>query len=71
MAEAKRLGIPVVGIADTNTDPEVIEFPIPGNDDAIRSIRLFANLIAESFNEGSKLWDEKKKPWQIRSLTTS
>jgi small subunit ribosomal protein S2 len=57
--EAKKLGIPVVGIADTNVDPEAIDFPIPGNDDAIRSIKLFANLIAEAFNEGSKKWQEK------------
>lgn len=52
VAEARRLGIPVVGIADTNSDPEMIEHPIPGNDDAIRSIKLFANLMAESYAEG-------------------
>ena len=45
VAEAKRLGIPVVAIADTNSDPEAIEYPIPGNDDAIRSIKLFANFV--------------------------
>ena len=56
--EARRLGIPVVGIADTNTDPEEVEFPIPGNDDAIRSIRLFTNLVADSFIEGHKEWKE-------------
>lgn len=59
VAEAKRLGIPVVAIADTNSDPELIDYPIPGNDDAIRSIKLFANLVAESYIEGSKLWDQK------------
>ncbi len=59
VAEAKSLGIPVVGIADTNVDPEKIEFPIPGNDDAIRSIKLFANLVADAFMEGSKKWQEK------------
>lgn len=59
VAEAKRLGIPVVGIADTNSDPEVIEYPIPGNDDAIRSIKLFATLIAESYIEGTKIWEQK------------
>ena len=56
--EARRLGIPVVGIADTNTDPEEVEFPIPGNDDAIRSIRLFTNMVADSFLEGQKEWKE-------------
>ncbi len=59
VAEAKRLGIPVIAIADTNSDPESIEYPIPGNDDAIRSIKLFANLIAESYIEGAKLYQEK------------
>ncbi len=59
VAEAKSLGIPVVGIADTNVDPEKIEYPIPGNDDAIRSIKLFANLIAEAFLEGAKRYQEK------------
>lgn len=58
VAEAKRLGISVVGIADTNVDPEIIDFPIPGNDDAIRSIKLFANLVAEAYLEGAKQWQE-------------
>lgn len=64
IAEAKRLGIPVVAIADTNSDPESIDFPIPGNDDAIRSIKLFSNLVAEAYIEGSKEWDAK-----LRTMT--
>jgi small subunit ribosomal protein S2 len=59
VAEARRLGIPVVGIADTNVDPELIEYPIPGNDDAIRSIKLFANLVADSFLEGAEMHEQK------------
>ncbi|MGE0632110.1 MAG: 30S ribosomal protein S2 [Pseudobdellovibrionaceae bacterium] len=59
VAEAKRLGIKVVAIADTNTDPELVDYPIPGNDDAIRSIKLFSNLVAEAFNEGAKVWEQK------------
>lgn len=59
VAEAKRLGIPVVGIADTNSDPEQIEYPIPGNDDAIRSIKLFANLVADAYLEGAKEYEQK------------
>lgn len=59
VAEARRLGIPVIGIADTNVDPELIEFPIPGNDDAIRSIKLFANLVADSFLEGAEAYEQK------------
>lgn len=61
VAEAKRLNIPVIAIADTNTNPELIDYPIPGNDDAIRSIKLFANMIADSYNEGAKLWQEEMK----------
>ncbi len=61
VAEAKRLHIPVVGIADTNTDPDIIEFPIPGNDDAIRSIKLFANMAAEAFLEGAKEYSESAR----------
>jgi small subunit ribosomal protein S2 len=59
VAEARRLGIPVIGIADTNVDPELIDFPIPGNDDAIRSIKLFANLVAEAFLEGAQIYEQK------------
>ena len=59
VAEAKRLGIPVVAIADTNSDPESIDFPIPGNDDAIRSIKLFANLVADAYLEGAKEYEQK------------
>lgn len=61
VAEARRLGIPVVGIADTNSDPEKIDFPIPGNDDAIRSIKLFANMVADAFLEGQKEWEVKRR----------
>jgi len=50
--EASRLGIPVIGVVDTNCDPEGIDFVIPGNDDAIRSIRLFTSKIADAAIEG-------------------
>src|SRR5438445_5856941 len=52
VAEARRLGIPVVAIVDTNCDPDVIDYVIPGNDDALRAIRLFASKISESVIEG-------------------
>jgi small subunit ribosomal protein S2 len=61
VTEARRLGIPVVGIADTNVDPEAIEYPIPGNDDAIRSIKLFANLVAEAYLEGAQIYEQKMR----------
>lgn len=59
IAEAKKLGIKVVAIADTNSDPESVDYPIPGNDDAIRAIKLFSNLVADSFIEGAKIWEQK------------
>ena len=52
--EAKILGIPVIAIVDTNSDPDPIDFVIPGNDDAIRAIRLFSAAIADACIEGTK-----------------
>jgi small subunit ribosomal protein S2 len=57
--EAKKLGIPTVAVVDTNCDPSNINFVIPGNDDAIRSVRLFARLIADSCLEGARTFQEK------------
>lgn len=70
VAEAKRLGIPVVAIADTNSDPELIEYPIPGNDDAIRSIKLFTNLVADAYIEGAKLWEQKLRTMSDKQSDT-
>ena len=50
-SEANKLGIPIVGVCDTNSDPEKIEYPIPGNDDALRSIRFFASFVADTVLE--------------------
>lgn len=50
--EAKKLGIPVVAVVDTNCDPDPIDYVIPGNDDAIRAIRLLTSKMAEAVNEG-------------------
>lgn len=52
VTEANKLGIPVIAVVDTNVNPDVIQFPIPGNDDAIRANALFANVIAEAVLEG-------------------
>lgn len=52
VAEARRLGIPVIAPIDTNCDPDVVDYPIPGNDDAIRSIQLFCKEMTEAINEG-------------------
>lgn len=57
--EARKLGIPVVGIVDTNCNPEDVDYPIPGNDDALRAIRLFASKIADACVEGRALATEQ------------
>ncbi|HEY5674491.1 MAG TPA: 30S ribosomal protein S2 [Malonomonas sp.] len=59
--EANRLGIPVVAVVDTNCDPDNIDYIIPGNDDAIRAIRLFASMMAESCVEGNQRRKDKKQ----------
>ncbi len=59
--EANKLGIPVVAIVDTNCDPDNIDFVIPGNDDAIRAIRLFASKMSEACAEGSQLRKDAKQ----------
>ena len=58
--EAKKLGVPTVALVDTDCDPTPIDYPIPGNDDAIRSIRLVSTKIAEACNRGSLLLAAKK-----------
>ena len=60
--EARKLGIPVIAIVDTNCDPELIDYPIPGNDDAIRAIELIVNLMANAFIEGRQGVDGVAEP---------
>src|SRR4051812_9085579 len=59
--EARKLGIPVVAVVDTNCDPTEVDYVIPGNDDALRAIRLFASKIADSVVEGNQLVDDKQR----------
>jgi small subunit ribosomal protein S2 len=61
VAEGNKLGIPVIAIVDTNCDPEPIDFPIPGNDDAIRAIKLFASRFADAILEGRTIWESAKR----------
>ena len=76
VAEARRLGIPVVALVDTNCDPSLVDYPIPSNDDAIRSIEFFINLIKQACLSGQRKWKEElrtgtektsKKPEQSTS----
>lgn len=57
--EARKLGIPVVAITDTNCDPDLIDYIIPGNDDAIRAIKLLTSRIADAVLEGLEIYREK------------
>ncbi len=59
--EANKLKIPVVAIIDTNCDPDPVDHPIPGNDDAIRSIRLFTHMVADAVIEGRAMMKDKEK----------
>ena len=54
VAEARRLGIPIIGLIDTNSNPDLIDYPIPGNDDATKSIQAVATIIADTIIEGRK-----------------
>lgn len=58
--EARKLGIPVVAVVDTNCDPTEVDYVIPGNDDALRAIRLFASKISDSAAEGGQLMTDKQ-----------
>jgi small subunit ribosomal protein S2 len=61
VAEANRLGIPVVAVVDTNCDPDLIAYRVPGNDDAIRAIKLFTGAIADAVIEGKRSAEEREK----------
>src|SRR5262252_5207440 len=56
--EARKLGIPVIAVIDTNCDPDMIDYKVPGNDDAIRAIRLFCAAIADAVNEGKTFYEQ-------------
>src|SRR5437879_9936386 len=58
--EARRMGVPVVAVVDTNCDPDVVDWIIPGNDDALRAIRLFTSKISESVLEGHNLYQKSQ-----------
>jgi small subunit ribosomal protein S2 len=58
--EARRMGVPVVSVVDTNCDPDVVDWIIPGNDDALRAIRLFTSKISESVIEGHNLYAQSQ-----------
>ena len=61
LAEAIKKNVPIVALIDTNADPSRIQYPIPGNDDAAKSIELITNLVAQAVNEGKALNQESKE----------
>ncbi len=61
LAEAKRMKIPVVGFIDTNGDPDTVDYPIPGNDDAMRSIKLVTSMMSNAVMEGKKGFETEKE----------
>ena len=72
VAEAKKLGIPIIAVLDTNSDPTGIDFPVPGNDDARRSINLYCELIkatikdAEKFIKGPEEKEDNSEKTEIK-----
>ncbi len=56
--EARKLGIPVVAVIDTDCDPDLVDYKVPGNDDAIRAIRLFCSAVADAVNEGKTIYEQ-------------
>ena len=60
VSEANRLGIPVIGLVDTNSDPTVLDYPIPGNDDAVKSIRIIVETILEAAQSGLSQREAKR-----------
>lgn len=72
VAEGRRLGIPIVALVDTNSDPEEVDYPVVSNDDAIRAIKLMADIISQACAEGIKLRpaaaEEGKKPRRGRKV---
>jgi small subunit ribosomal protein S2 len=69
--EARKLGIPVVAVVDTNCDPSEVDYIIPGNDDALRAIRLFASKVSDSVVEGSQAMSDKQSAELAAGISAS
>jgi small subunit ribosomal protein S2 len=68
--EARKLGIPVVAVVDTNCDPSEVDYVIPGNDDALRAIRLFASKVSDSIAEGAQMATDKRDAELAAAVST-
>jgi small subunit ribosomal protein S2 len=69
--EAKALGVKIFGIADTNCDPDLLDYVVPGNDDAIRSVKLLTSVMADAVIEGSTYAAKKDAEQEIENASTS
>ena len=58
--EASRMGVKIIAVVDSNSDPTLVDYPIPGNDDAIKSIKILVGAVAEAYGEGKKMMDDRK-----------
>jgi small subunit ribosomal protein S2 len=72
--EARKTGVPMVALVDTNADPNLVDYPIAANDDAIKSVTLLVKTLADAFKEGKELWEKKrsesKKEEKVTQATT-
>ncbi|MBI5728873.1 MAG: 30S ribosomal protein S2 [Candidatus Magasanikbacteria bacterium] len=68
VAEAKRIGVPMIAVCDSNVDPTKAEYPIPANDDAVNAIKLIVDVIAEAVNEGKALFEKNKLEAQAKEM---
>jgi small subunit ribosomal protein S2 len=71
VSEARRLGIPVVAVVDTNCSPEGIDYAVPGNDDAVRAIQLYCALAADACLEGAALFNERVQAQPVEEAVTA
>ncbi len=71
VAEARKLGIPVIAIVDTNCDPDEIDYLIPGNDDAIRAVKLITSVMADAVAEGKQIREEPEVPEEPAEAETT
>ncbi len=68
LTEAEKVGVPMVAVCDSNVNPLKVQYPIPANDDAVNSIKMMVDLIAEAINEGKEIWEKKKNEVKVAAV---
>jgi small subunit ribosomal protein S2 len=69
VSEARKLNIPVIALIDTNCDPDLVDFPVPANDDAMKSVALFTRVIADAIGEGAKAGEIEREAAKVEAET--